>query len=141
MYFLATPHHGASSAQLLSTILRASHSGNRPFVVDLRHESPAIQAINDEFRHYEANLQLYSFFETKPTSFGGIKEKIIVKKSSAIIGYPREHQESLNADHRGMCKFDSPLDPNFIVVKNALAVTLDRIKEKCWFLKDLMYLC
>jgi hypothetical protein len=141
MYFLATPHHGASSAKLLSTILRVSHFGNRPFVVDLHHESPAIQAINDEFRHYEANLQLYSFFETRPTTFGGIKEKIIVKKSSAIMGYSRERVVHLDADHRGVCKFDSPLDPNFIAVKNALVETLDRIKEKCWFLKDLMYLC
>jgi hypothetical protein len=141
MYFLATPHHGASSAQLLSTILRATHSGNRPFVVDLHHDSPTIQAINDEFRHYEGNLQLYSFFETKPTTFGGIKDKIIVKKNSAVIGYPKERTDHLDADHRGVCKFDSPSDPNFITAKNALVQTLDKIKEKCRRLSNLLYLC
>ncbi|KAH0566184.1 hypothetical protein GP486_000416 [Trichoglossum hirsutum] len=129
MYFLATPHHGASSAQLLSAILHASNSGNRPFVSDLHQDSPAIQQINDEFRHVAANLRLYSFFETRPTTFGGIKEKMIVKKTSAVMGYPNERTAHLDADHRGVCKFSSPSDPSFITVKNALVETLDKIKE------------
>jgi hypothetical protein len=131
MYFLATPHHGAGSAQLLSTILRAANQGNRPFLVDLHEDSPAIQSINDEFRHHEAKLQLYSFIETRPTTFGGIKDRIIVKKTSAITGYPNERSAYLDADHRGVCKYDSPSDTNFITVKNALVETLDKINENC----------
>ena len=131
MYFLATPHHGASSAQLLSAILRASNSRSHPYVEDLYQDSPAIQAINDEFRHYEAKLQLYSFFETKPTICAGIKDMIIVKKSSAIMGYPKERTAHLDTDHRGVCKFDSPLDANFVTVKNALIETLDQIRQTC----------
>lgn len=130
MYFLATPHKGASSAQLLSAILRASHWGNRPFVVDLHEDSPTIQAINDEFRHYEAKLQLHSFFETKPTNLG-IKEQIIVKKTSAIMGYSNERRTDLDADHRGICKFDSQSDANYVIFKNALVETVDKMKENC----------
>ena len=98
---------------------------------DLHRDSPAIQQINDEFRHIEAKYQLHSFVETRPTNFGGLKSKIIVEKTSAIMGYPNERIAYLDADHRGVCKFDSPSDPNFVAVKNALVETLDKIKEKC----------
>lgn len=130
IYFLATPHNGAGSAQLLSTILKATYSGSRPFVVDLGKDSPAIQAINDEFRHYALDLSLYSFFETKPTSIGGV-DTFIVPKTSAIMSLPNERVNPIRADHRGACKFDSPSDPNYILVRNCIIETLDRIAESC----------
>ena len=136
MYFLATPHHGAHSAQLLSCILSASHSGKRPFVRDIHQDSPMIQSINDEFRHYADKLQLYSFFETKPTSFAGLKEAMVVTKTSAIMGYAGERTTHLDANHRGVCKFDSPLEANFEIVKNAFLETIDKIKERCTSLSD-----
>ena len=134
MYFLATPHHGASSAQLLSNIIRATNSGSRPFIDDLREDSPAIQAINEEFGKYANNLDIYSFFEARRTSFGRFgmfNEVFIVPKLSAQIGLPHERVTHLDADHRGVCKFETPSDPNFITVKNALTETLDRIRKNC----------
>jgi hypothetical protein len=131
MFFLATPHHGASSAQLLSNLLRATHAGNRPFVSDLKLESFAIQAINDEFRHYSDKVQLFSFFETKPTSIAGIGEAFIVTKASAAMKLPNERVSPIEANHRGVCKYDSPSDPNYIVVRDSIVETLDRITETC----------
>lgn len=131
IYFLATPHHGASSAQLLNVLIKAVNSGSRPFVDDLIPDSPAIQAINDDFRHYAELVQLYSFFETVPTSIAGIGNTFIVPRTSAIMHLPKERVGPLQANHRGICKYSSPSDPNYILVRNALVETLDRIAETC----------
>lgn len=37
-----------------------------------------------------------------------------------MLGYPGEISRALNADHHGVCKFDSPSDPNYIAVRNVL---------------------
>jgi hypothetical protein len=136
MYFLATPHHGAASAELLSFVLRASFSGSHPFLADLHQDSPSIQQINDEFRHCAQQLSggIYSFYETQPMSLFGIGERIIVKKSSAVTGLPNEQSVPLNANHRGVCKFDSPSDDNFLAVRNSFMVTIDKLKEACQYL-------
>lgn len=134
MYFLATPHHGAASAELLSFVLRASFSGNHPFVADLHQDSPAIQQINDEFRHSALKLDggIFSFFETKPMSLFGIGERFIVPKSSAITNLPNETSAALeNANHREVCKFKSRSDRNFETIRDAFMVTIDKIKEAC----------
>ncbi|KAL8907431.1 MAG: hypothetical protein Q9207_001401 [Kuettlingeria erythrocarpa] len=128
MLFLATPHNGANSAHFLKRILQATHSGSHPYLDDLQKDSPATQEINDEFRHCAGNLQLYSFFETKAMSFGKFTDAIIVKKSSATMGLPGERTAHLDADHRGVCKFDSPEDPNYVTVKNAFVEVLDSIR-------------
>lgn len=134
IFFLATPHHGAHSAQMLALILKATNTGHRPFVDDLREDSPTLKQINDEFRHHAHKLHLFSFFETKHFSFGGLKKEIIVNEASAVMGYPQERSMHLDADHRGMCKFDSPVDPNYLALRNAFVETLDQIKHDCKFL-------
>ena len=125
MYFLVTPHQGAGSAQLLSAVLKASYSDNRPFLHDLHQDSPAIQHITDSFRHYAANLKPYSFFETKAMPFLGI----VVKKTSAITGYSNENTIDLDADHRGVCKFEAPTDSNFVTIRNTRVETLEDINH------------
>ncbi|KAK0661187.1 hypothetical protein QBC41DRAFT_236104 [Cercophora samala] len=136
IYFLATPHHGAGSAQLLETMLRASNSGNRPFVSDLRLESPAIQSINDEFRHYSNRIKLYSFFEAHPTSISGLAERFIVTKASAVMQLPNERVAPIQADHRGVCKYNSPSDPNYIIVRDSIVESLDRIQDAWTAIND-----
>ena len=128
--FLATPHRGADSATLLSKILRTSllHS-QKPFVSDLERNSGAIQSINDEFRHYSSALELRSFYETLKTNIG-VSSHLIVSKDSATLGYPNEQSALLNANHRGICKFDSPSDPNFICLRNALVTMTRDITQK-----------
>ncbi|KAF2443909.1 hypothetical protein P171DRAFT_495793 [Karstenula rhodostoma CBS 690.94] len=136
MYFLATPHHGAASAELLSFVLRASFSGNRPFVTDLHQDSPTIQQINDEFRHSAFKLAggIFSFYETKPMSLLGIGERFIVPKSSAITNLPNEQSAPLpDANHREVCKFKTQTDGNFLTIRNAFMITVDKIKE-AWHL-------
>ena len=125
MFFLATPHRGADSAQLLRNIIKLSilHS-EKAYVADLIPNSGAIQVINDEFRHVYQGVRLWSFFETLFTSLG-----LIVEKDSAIIGLPGERIQLMNADHRHVCKFNDPADNNYRTLRNAFAATIETIEN------------
>ncbi|KAI0864304.1 NACHT and WD domain protein [Xylaria cubensis] len=126
MYFLATPHRGSDSARLLKNILQAT-ALSRDYVGDLEMGSAALRSINDEFRQYSRDVSLWSFYETEKLSVGFLSV-LIVNPDSATLGYPDEKQMPMNADHRSICKFDSPSDPNYIILRNALAVTVNAMK-------------
>ena len=78
----------------------------RPFVMDLRPNSAAIQTINDEFPYHCQDLQLYSLHETVPMNFG-VERDIIVPKDSAALGYTNERTMYLNANHGNVCKYST----------------------------------
>ncbi|OIW34505.1 hypothetical protein CONLIGDRAFT_7590 [Coniochaeta ligniaria NRRL 30616] len=122
VYFLATPHRGADSAKTLKNILRAVHE--RAYVADLERKSGAIQVINDEFRHFSPDLELWSFYETQSMK---LFSSLIVDSESAVLGYREEMQMPMTADHRSICKFDSQFDANYIILRNALASTVAKI--------------
>ena len=128
LFFLATPHRGADSAQLLSNMLKiAVPIGSKAYLDSLIPSSDAIQVINDGFRHAYQGIQLWSFFETVPTSLG-----LIVEKNSAILDLPGERVQLLNADHRNVCKFNDPSDSNYCTLRNAFISTVDSI-ESTWY--------
>jgi hypothetical protein len=89
---------------------------------ELERNSSSISTINEAFRQYTKDLQLWSFYETLPTMIG-----IIVDKHSATLGCEGERTALLNADHRDVCKFDSQSDPNYRTLRNALSSTLDKV--------------
>ncbi|KAL8940002.1 MAG: hypothetical protein Q9211_002481 [Gyalolechia sp. 1 TL-2023] len=128
IFFLATPHRGADLAQLLTKILNIT-SGPRPFVTDLHRNSLATQSINDEFPQYSQDLQLFSFYETLPTSYA-IGKSLIVDKDLATLGYINERTAYLNANHRDICKYADQSDPNYKTVRNALASTIDGFRAR-----------
>ena len=80
IYFLATPHSGSDSAKLLSDILQFA-SIPREYVAELKRDSGTIQTISDDFRNYERDLDLWSFYETLPLSMGKIFSRIIVRRT------------------------------------------------------------
>lgn len=126
--FLATPHRGADLASLLSKILTVC-MGPRPFINDLHRNSLATQSINDEFPQHCQDLQLCSFYETIPTSLG-LSKTLIVEKDLATLGYANERTAYLNANHRGVCKFTSEMDPNYLIVRNALVSIIDGFRDE-----------
>lgn len=128
VFFIATPHRGADSAQLLANLLRVTPLGNHSYLVDLRKRSSSIESINDDFRHIHDQLSLYSFYETIPTNLG-IRSSLIVEKDSAILGYAGERRAYINANHRGACKFDTPENPNYLILRNAFVHTIDGVFE------------
>ena len=128
LFFLATPHRGADSAQLLSNMLKvAVPLGSKAYVDNLIPNSDAIQVINDGFRHAYQGIQLWSFFETMPTNLG-----LIVEKDSAVLELPGERVQLLNADHRNVCKFDDSFDSNYCTLRNAFISAIDSI-ESTWY--------
>jgi hypothetical protein len=64
--FFGTPHQGSDLAGILNLVLTASFS-SRNFVKQLRPNSDALEAINNNFRHRVEKLKLISFFETENT--------------------------------------------------------------------------
>ncbi|KAH7370025.1 hypothetical protein BKA65DRAFT_487549 [Rhexocercosporidium sp. MPI-PUGE-AT-0058] len=129
IYFLATPHRGSDLAQTLNKILKAMPSGPKPFVGSLARGSEAITVISDQFRHVSIGISIHSFIESIPTNWG-FGSGLIVDKHSASLGYPDERIQTLNADHRGICKFESPNDSNFRTLRNALAATVEDIERR-----------
>ena len=127
IYFLATPHRGSDSAKLLNDILHIAYS-SRAYVADLERGSGAIQSINDEFRNYSTNIDLWSFYETQKLKIG-VLSTLIVDPDSATLGYREEKQMPTNSDHRSICKFETPKDPNYITLRNAFASTVQNISK------------
>ncbi|KAJ5818486.1 hypothetical protein N7474_004077 [Penicillium riverlandense] len=121
-YFLATPHRGADSAKTLKNLLKVAY--DRAYVDDLEPNSGAVQVINDEFRHFSAGIELWSFYETQSMK---LFSSLIVDPESAVLGYREENQIPMTADHRSICKFDTPEDSNYALLRNALASTVSKI--------------
>lgn len=118
-------------AQMLGNILKVSitHS-QKPFVADLERNGMACQIINDEFRHHANNLQLRTFYETMKTPIGPISS-LIVNQDSATLGYHNEESALLNANHRGICKFEDENDSNYITLRNSLATIVMDLLRSC----------
>ena len=127
IYFLATPHRGSGSAKLLNNMLQIAYS-SRAYVADLERGSGAIQSINDEFRKYSADIDLWSFYETQKYSWG-VFSTLIFDPESATLGYREEKQMPMNVDHRSICKFETSTDQNYVTLRNALVSTVNSISK------------
>ncbi|TRX97656.1 hypothetical protein FHL15_001411 [Xylaria flabelliformis] len=128
MFFLGTPHRGSDLAGILHSILMVAW-GTKPFVNDLLPNCSILAEINDTFRHYAADLRLWSFYETLPVKMM-FASKLVVEKYSATLGYGNEEISSMDADHRHVCKFDNATDPNYRKLRNALTTAIDMIKAE-----------
>ncbi|KAJ5261335.1 hypothetical protein N7478_011930 [Penicillium angulare] len=124
LFFLGTPHRGAKSSKMLKNLLKVSY--DRGYVDDLEPNSHAIQVINDGFRHLSAEIELWSFYETQNMRFFS---SLIVDSESATIGSHGEKQIPMTADHRSICRFETPEDPNYILLRNALASAVSTQSE------------
>lgn len=144
--FLATPHRGTNLAELLDRILRSSvFTSSKRYISELGKNSFTLQKLNEQFRHIAPRLDIVSFYETQSTSIGFKSSRVVSKccwrcslsstkniqmileKDSSVLGYPGETSKALNADHHNVCKFDSPHDPNYISVRNALQSLVSKI--------------
>lgn len=120
IFFLATPHRGMGFMELFSRILS---TGPLQFVDDLIPESPALLSMIEEFPRYSSKILLFSFYETRSTV--DYSSKLILQKSSAIMGLEKELVQCLDANHRDVAKFSSMDDPSYISFRNALASAVD----------------
>ncbi|KAL6716669.1 hypothetical protein ACLMJK_006237 [Lecanora helva] len=130
--FLATPHRGTNLAELLDRILRSTIITNsKLYITELAKNSFTLQKLNEQFRHIAPKLDIVSFYETQSTAIGLKRARVmILEKDSSVLGYPGETSKALNADHHSVCKYDSPSDPNYITVRNALQSLVSKIIAK-----------
>ncbi|KAJ5173900.1 uncharacterized protein N7500_001831 [Penicillium coprophilum] len=130
--FLATPHRGTNLAAILNRLLQSTQiSSSKLYISELSRDSFTLQKLNEQFRHIAPKLDIVSFYETQPTSLGLKSARVmILEKDSSVLGYPGETSKALNADHHDVCKYDSPGDPNYITVRNALKSIVSKIIAK-----------
>lgn len=128
--FLATPHRGTDLAETLNRILAVSFQSPKSFIMDLNKGSPALEELNEQFRHIAPRLSIVSFYETLATSIVGPVKIMVLNKDSSILGYPKEISRDLVADHHDVCKYSSPDDPNYVVVRNTLQTLVGRFRSK-----------
>ncbi|KAI1196726.1 NACHT and WD domain protein [Nemania serpens] len=135
IFFLATPHRGSEYASILNRILKISGitgiTSSREYINEISLGSISAQLINEDFGRYASTLQVYSFYETLETSLG-LFSALIVDKESAVLGpgFRNEIARYMNANHRGICKFDSPEDPNYISLKNSLSSAVQNLLQE-----------
>ncbi|KAF2105813.1 WD40-repeat-containing domain protein [Lophiotrema nucula] len=127
IFFLGTPHRGASLALTLGKILKICHGGSKGFVSNLETGSEAVRVLNDEFRLHYKGIHLHSFTESKPMNLGYTQE-LIVDAESATLGYAEERVQALNANHRDLCRFESDTNTDYRSLRNRLAATIGMIK-------------
>ncbi|KAI1123686.1 hypothetical protein F5Y10DRAFT_251265 [Nemania abortiva] len=127
--FLSTPHRGTNLAKVLNRVLAASFQSTKIFVSDLNKSSPAIEELNEQFRHIAPRLSIWSFYETLATSIGPFK-MMVLEKDSSILGYPAEISRPLHADHHDVCKFSSPMDPGYVSVRNAIKSLVTSFRDR-----------
>lgn len=95
-------------------------------VKDLEPSSRLIEALNQEFPRCSHDLELRSFWETEQSKIL-TKHQYVVPKHSACLNYTNEISDGIDADHRGICKFERPTNPNFQKLRNALAASVDNL--------------
>ncbi|KAJ9160996.1 GPI inositol-deacylase [Coniochaeta hoffmannii] len=133
IFFLATPHRGSDYAAILNNILTITGIlSSRDYIKDLTIGSGSAQLINEEFGKHAHELPIFSFYETLRMNVG-LTSTLIVKPDSAVLGagFKNERRQLINANHRDVCKFDSPDDANYITLRNALSSAVHD------FLKDI----
>jgi triacylglycerol esterase/lipase EstA (alpha/beta hydrolase family) len=78
--FLSTPHRGTNLAETLNNILQVSFVSNpKQFIAELATGSQTLNKLNEGFRHVAPNLQIVSFYETRPTA--------MLKKNVKIVSF------------------------------------------------------
>ncbi|RAL10543.1 NACHT and WD domain protein [Aspergillus homomorphus CBS 101889] len=124
-HFLATPHNGSDFARPLSRVLNAYFS-TQDFMEDLEREAEAAQLINNAFRQFADDFQIWSFYE-RQTSEIAIYNVPVVNQASATLGSRQERCLLLNRGHKELCHFDHSSDLDYRALRNALADTIDSI--------------
>ncbi|KAK0644212.1 hypothetical protein B0T16DRAFT_495083 [Cercophora newfieldiana] len=139
--FLGTPHRGSSAAGV-GEIARKAAS-----MILMMETSPAIlqslslknsdlercQEVFSSLWH-KYNFQVKTFQEGLPlrVSFGLGQSQIskIVPSISSSLGDHRERAETLDADHRSMCRYASMGDPNYQKISRELVAICQRTRKR-----------
>ncbi|KAF5629199.1 hypothetical protein F25303_10238 [Fusarium sp. NRRL 25303] len=123
--FLGTPHRGSPELSAIGEWARSLLSSLKFQTTSTILNTLGLKTTDLERAHeafyrlwYEYDFQVKTFQE----SFGltgidlGVLGNKVVPHESSLIGDPREHAETLQANHKQMSRFSSAQDPNYIKV-------------------------
>ncbi|SCO88743.1 uncharacterized protein FRV6_12870 [Fusarium oxysporum] len=123
--FLGTPHRGSPELSAIGEWARSMLSSLKFQTTSTILDSLGLKTTDLE-RAHEAFCRLWHQYDfqvkTFQESFGltgidlGVLGNKVVPHESSLIGDPREHAETLQANHKQMSRFISAQDPNFIKV-------------------------
>ncbi|KAK9424355.1 putative DUF676 domain-containing protein [Seiridium unicorne] len=116
MFFLGTPHRGSASLASVGKALEF-YGARRAIVADLSAGSITLQVLNEEFACSSGHLQIYTFFESLKTKLG-TTSAMIVERNSAVLA------QQIDAEHRGICKFNDSHDPNYLKLRDSLLAAI-----------------
>ncbi|EXJ55027.1 uncharacterized protein A1O5_12766 [Cladophialophora psammophila CBS 110553] len=126
--FLSTPHRGTSLAHVLNLILKLLLQHEKSYIKDLESNSPAIEDINEQFRHFAPNLSVISFYEERYTLVAH-QPVMIVPRDSAILGCENDEPRGLAANHHTVCKFENDRDEKFRIVRDTLKGLVEKFSQ------------
>ena len=86
--------------------------------------------MNEKLCRYADDIHIFSFFEPLRMDMC-VTSALIVNKSSAILGpeFRTERVQYMNSNHRDICKFDGPNDPNYLTIRNSLSTAIEILLE------------
>lgn len=122
--FMGTPHRGAELATVLDLLVRLPGMVIRKEHVKLlKSHSTELEKLCESFGGRARELRsVVCFYETEASAHG---KKVVTKPSATI---DNERSVGIAADHRMMCRFDSPGDANYELVLGELE---DMVEEVC----------
>ncbi|KAK8034524.1 NACHT and WD domain-containing protein [Apiospora rasikravindrae] len=132
--FLSTPHKGSAHAKTLNSFLSTMvGTSAKVFVSELETSSTSIEDISEQFRAICTPFQLISMYETLSTKLVSGIRRMLVNKDAGVLNYPRELSVPVDADHHTICKFQSRLDPNYVLTTNLLRQVTQGLEPRGWF--------
>ncbi|KAK7993265.1 hypothetical protein PG989_006646 [Apiospora arundinis] len=127
--FLGTPHRGSPMAKLGDSVSRIVSSlgfDTSSVLLDtLGLKTSDLQRSQEAFSAvwHNNSLRVKTFQEGQGlmgAKIGPLNDKVVDDISSSL-GDEREHAEVLNANHRDMCRFSGPRDPELVKIMAELA--------------------
>ncbi|EXK25983.1 hypothetical protein FOMG_17424 [Fusarium oxysporum f. sp. melonis 26406] len=123
--FMGTPHRGSPEFSEIGELARSMLS-----TFGIQTSSAILDTLGlkttDLERIQEAFSRLWNQYDFKVKTFQegfgftginlGVIGNKVVPHDSSLIGDPREHAETLQANHMEMCRFTSARDPNYVKV-------------------------
>ena len=149
--FLGTPHRGSAKvAQIGEAFRRAAGmalrvDSNSTILRSMGADSPELELGRESFnvlwRKYRFSVK--TFQESKPLSGvnASILNELVVPKESSCLDDPEENAETIEADHRMMCRFYGEDDPGYRQVGGELRGFLYSISGRQYDLQSTISMC
>ncbi|KAK0733002.1 hypothetical protein B0T26DRAFT_745096 [Lasiosphaeria miniovina] len=138
--FLGTPHRGSSAAGIGEIARKATSlllMDTNPLILDsLSLKNSDLDRCQETFSSlwHKHGFSVKTFQEglalKLPIRLGQSKMTKVIPDISSCLGDSRERAETLDADHRCMCRFGSALDANYRKVSAELQAVYTRVLDR-----------